>query len=84
MPRTLQERLDTIRAGFADRAPAEAREVVHRTTQELIDSGLADQATGEGDAAPAFELPDSRGELVRSADLLARGPLVLTFFRGDW
>lgn len=84
MPRTLQERLDAIRAGFADRAPAEAREVVHRTTQELIDSGLAEAAIGEGDTAPPFELPDSRGEPVDSSELLARGPLVLSFFRGDW
>ncbi len=31
-----------------------------------------------------FELPDSEGEPVRSAALLERGPLVLTFYRGLW
>ena len=36
------------------------------------------------DALPAFELPDTEGSIVRSADLLARGPLVVTFYRGLW
>ena len=31
-----------------------------------------------------FELEDSRGDKVSLADLLERGPLVMTFFRGHW
>jgi len=31
-----------------------------------------------------FALPDPDGKLVSSQDLLARGPLVLTFYRGAW
>ena len=37
-----------------------------------------------GDAMPAFCLSNTRGETVNSDDLLARGPLVMTFFRGYW
>ena len=37
-----------------------------------------------GDRMPAFVLPSTEGELVSSDDLLARGPLVLCFFRGGW
>ena len=37
-----------------------------------------------GDLAPAFELTNQDAALVRSADLLAHGPLVITFFRGLW
>ena len=37
-----------------------------------------------GDPMPDFVLPDARGELVPSDDLLGRGPLVVVFFRGDW
>ncbi len=33
---------------------------------------------------PEFLLPDAEGRLVHSGALLAGGPLVLTFFRGDW
>jgi peroxiredoxin len=37
-----------------------------------------------GDALPPFALPNAHGYEVGAADLLAEGPLVLTFFRGDW
>jgi len=33
---------------------------------------------------PEFLLPDADGALVHSAELLAQGPLVVTFIRGDW
>jgi len=31
-----------------------------------------------------FELPDQKGKAWRLADHLARGPVVLVFYRGDW
>lgn len=37
-----------------------------------------------GDTMPAFVLPTTAGDLVSSDDLLARGPLVVCFFRGGW
>ena len=33
---------------------------------------------------PGFLLPNAEGRLVDSNDLLAAGPLVVTFFRGTW
>mgnify|MGYP001788687259 FL=1 len=33
---------------------------------------------------PAFLLPSAEGRLVESGELLAQGPLVVTFFRGGW
>jgi peroxiredoxin len=55
---------------------------MHRATDELRRSRLAGRALKVGDLAPAFELDNQDGQLVRSADLLAHGPLVITFFRG--
>ena len=37
-----------------------------------------------GGKAPAFSLRDQHGNLVRSAECLARGPLIVAFFRGVW
>jgi peroxiredoxin len=31
-----------------------------------------------------FELPQQDGELLRLADELGRGAVVLVFYRGDW
>jgi len=41
-------------------------------------------AVGFGDRFPGFELLDHQGATVRSEDLLAEGPLVVTLFRGTW
>jgi peroxiredoxin len=39
---------------------------------------------GVGQPAPAFALPNQDGVTVASAELLARGPLIVSFFRGQW
>src|SRR5262245_13840760 len=38
----------------------------------------------EGEPMPAFLLPDHTGRLVSLEDLLAEGPVVVTFARGHW
>jgi peroxiredoxin len=57
---------------------------MERATAELIASGAASRALKLGDMAPLFTLKDPEGHPVSSADLLAQGPLVLTFYRGVW
>ena len=37
-----------------------------------------------GKKAPNFELPNPEGELISLDVLLDKGPLVVTFYRGDW
>jgi peroxiredoxin len=37
-----------------------------------------------GDQAPGFRLTNARGQTIALADLLAQGPVVLTFYRGAW
>ncbi|WP_338363678.1 peroxiredoxin-like family protein [uncultured Pseudoalteromonas sp.] len=34
--------------------------------------------------APNFELPNQHGQSVQLNDLLAKGPVVITFYRGSW
>jgi peroxiredoxin len=85
----LQDRLDALKADFeAGRFPLkpskEALETMHRATAELIESGQAQRARKAGDTAPEFTLKDPVGQDVSSRDLLAQGPLVVSFYRGVW
>lgn len=41
-------------------------------------------APGAGDIMPPFLIPDSAGRLTSLSELLARGPVVLSFNRGHW
>jgi peroxiredoxin len=82
---SLQDKLDAFKADFeGKKAPPEVVAVMHKATADLIASGQAERTLKVGAQAPTFALPNAHGEIVRSADLLARGPLVLTFYRGIW
>ncbi|PVH80031.1 redoxin domain-containing protein [Cadophora sp. DSE1049] len=37
-----------------------------------------------GSILPQFTLPDATGIEIKSASLLAKGPLLITFYRGSW
>src|SRR6201993_1086757 len=85
----LQAKLDAFKADFEGgkapySVPRSVIETMHRATAELIESGAARRAKKVGDVAPAFSLKDPEGNIVSSADLLKRGPLGLSFYRGVW
>lgn len=81
---SLEEKLAAIREAGAKRMPEEVRAVMGAATKELAESGILDTCIQVGDTLPAFSLLNSRGETVNSADLLAKGPVVLTVYRGEW
>jgi peroxiredoxin len=47
-------------------------------------SGILDQALTVGSSAPEFVLPDAFGNEVSLKTLLAKGPVVISFYRGEW
>jgi peroxiredoxin len=86
---SLQAKLDAFKADFEAgkppyNVPRSVIETMHRATAELIESEAAQRARKAGDVAPSFSLRDPEGNFVNSADLLKRGPLVLSFYRGVW
>ncbi|MCX4452303.1 AhpC/TSA family protein [Streptomyces sp. NBC_01728] len=64
--------------------PADVRVVMQRAAQELAESGQADRAVNVGAKAPFFTLPSATGQALALDELLAAGPVVLTFYRGAW
>ncbi|PKR55022.1 peroxiredoxin-like family protein [Thalassospira marina] len=86
---SLQAKLDAFKADFEAgkppyNVPYSVIETMHRATAELKASGLADTAKKTGDIAPEFSLKDPDGNLVSSKELLAKGPLIISFYRGVW
>jgi hypothetical protein len=80
----LEDTLKGMREASAKRIPADKAAIMHRATEELRASGIMNRVIKVGDPLPSFALPNVYGQQVRSADLLPKGPLVLTFFRGAW
>ncbi|WP_224360268.1 peroxiredoxin-like family protein [Hyalangium versicolor] len=86
---SLQDRLDALKADFkAGRFPLipthEQLALMERATAELIASGQAGRARKAGDIFPDFTLLDPDRKPVSSRELLAKGPLVVSFYRGVW
>ena len=85
----LQAKLDAFKADFEAgkppySVPHSVIETMHRATAELIASGAASRAKKAGDIAPSFSLKDPEGNVVSSNELLKKGPLVVSFYRGVW
>jgi len=81
---TLQDQLDEITANTRNLVQPERMALSERAVAELFASGIEKKILPVGATAPEFTLPDASGRPVRSADLLAFGPLVIDFFRGRW
>jgi peroxiredoxin len=69
---------------IAKYVPADVQAVHSRTIAILKTQGLSDHALKVGAKSPSFELSDQNGKCISSADLLAKGRLVLLFIRGRW
>ncbi len=78
----------TSQAGSSKRAdpadPVDPRIAYKKSMDDLIKSGLAEKALKAGDKVPDFTLPDATGKPVTLSSLLAKGPVVLAFYRGGW
>lgn len=85
----LQDQLNAFKADFEAgnldfTPPAWIHTLLRRGSDELIASGIAENALSVGDIAPHFTLQDTQGNIVSSLDLLAQGPLIVSFYRGRW
>ena len=86
---SLQANLDAFKVDFEAgkppySVPHSVIETMHRATAELIASGAASRAKKAGDIAPSFSLKDPEGIVVSSNELLKKGPMVVSFYRGVW
>jgi len=80
----LQKKLNGLKKGFEAQAPKEVVQIMHRATDDLRNSGILEQTVKVGDRAPDFSLTNADGREFRLRELLAEGPVVLSFYRGKW
>jgi peroxiredoxin len=83
-PTTLKDSIDAFMKGVASHAPPEVLAGLGAEVKKLVESGIAGQALRVGAKAPDFTLPDAHGRPLTLSGLLAKGPAVVTFYRGGW
>lgn len=62
----------------------EQAELLERAGQDLALSGISERVLKAGAQAPDFTLPNAVGRPVSLATSLQKGPVVVTFYRGNW
>ena len=79
-----QEKLKAIQQRIEGNMPPASLKIMHQATHDLEASGIQDGVLKVGAQAPEFELVNQQQEKISSTALLAKGKLVLTFYRGIW
>ena len=68
----------------AKKLPPEKAKVLQAALDKLRDSHLTEKALKVGQTMPNFSLPDEHGKTVRLKDLLKKGSVIVSFYRGSW
>jgi peroxiredoxin len=79
---TLTARLEALLASRRENAGWNA--AYEEMVAALARTGFMDHALKTGEVFPDFMLPNAEGRLVSLAEIRAAGPVVISFFRGEW
>jgi peroxiredoxin len=80
----LDIRLAKIRDWAAKNLQPADNAVMENHIEFLRKGGALDRVLKAGAKAPEFQLKNQKGELISSTELLKKGPLVVSFYRGSW
>jgi peroxiredoxin len=80
----LTQELNKFKAEFVAKLPKSIKAEMAQATADLIDSKIAEQSLSQGEKVPHFILPNAVGQEITLDSLLAKGALVIAFYRGGW
>jgi peroxiredoxin len=80
----LSDQLGTVRLEMRQRTPKEVQAILDRGIADLKKEKIEGRAPKLGATFPDFTLPQAGGGKIHLSELLAKGPVVLTFYRGSW
>ena len=84
-PTTLQDRLHALRVAFeSGPTPSEDIQILDDHVLAMQKGGFAERALQGGEQAPNFSMRSTCGRTLSLAELLKNGPVILTWFRGNW
>ncbi|MGA3683726.1 peroxiredoxin-like family protein [Pseudomonas graminis] len=81
---SLNDELTAFYEDFHRTLPKQVSDTIKDSTRDFRESFRSPAAVQVGQRFPEFRLADATGKQVASADLLAQGALLITFYRGEW
>ena len=81
---SLKAQIDAFNVQKEANLPADVLALMNTTNEELIAQHIRNNALQVGDKIENFMLPNHLGKNIELADLLDKGPVVVSFYRGAW
>ncbi|MCU7921163.1 MAG: AhpC/TSA family protein [Candidatus Thiodiazotropha sp. (ex Dulcina madagascariensis)] len=81
---SLSEQTKKLTEDFISSQSAENQGIIQGAFTTINATDFGANALREGDQAKSFQLPNNKGGMTALADLLAQGPIVISFYRGGW
>ena len=80
----LKKEIEKLKEELSSKTTDEAKKVMLDAADKLLDLEIRENALKVGDQIPEFELKNAVGKKIMIYELLSKGPLVITFYRGSW
>ncbi|MGY8835193.1 MAG: peroxiredoxin-like family protein [Enterobacterales bacterium] len=81
---SLKAQIDAYNVQKDAKLPADVLALMNTTNEELIAQHIKDNALQIGQKVENFSLANHNGENIELADLLQKGPVIISFYRGGW
>ena len=81
---TLGSQLEAYKQNFLKKADGRKIRVFDEGVEDVANSGITASARQTGDNYLDFSLHNATGKSVQLSEVLAEGPVVLTWYRGGW
>jgi peroxiredoxin len=81
---SLNKELSTVYEQFLETAPKEVSSVINDAVNNFKSVYDPARAIQPGSTFPQFQLTDATGNKVSLNDLLAKGAILVSFYRGEW
>lgn len=81
---SLKAQIDAYNVQKDAKLPADVLALMNTTNEEPIAQHIKDNALQIGQKVENFSLANHNGENIELADLLKKGPVIISFYRGGW
>ena len=81
---SLKAQIDAYNVQKEAKLPADVLALMNKTNEELIAQHIKNNALQVGAKVSNFNLSNHNGETIELTDLLNKGPVIISFYRGGW
>ena len=81
---TLTKELKDFQQQFMASQSDSIKSIMVKATEDLVNTQIAEKSLKIGDVVPNFTLNNASGKSVSFKSLLAKGQVVISFYRGGW